>query len=466
MAACAGQPGDGRTACAYDIKCKEAGYEDCEMQRAGCRLMARRDRRTRVARGVRRALMTRRAFLMGAGAAALGAGGLWLYRQGRPASGDGPAGPDAPAPAAGEYRAVWVSYIEWQGMDFSSEAAFRAGAEAMMDNCAALGLNTVIAQVRPFGDALYRSALYPWSHLCTGTQGADPGFDPLDILLTAAHSRGLSLEGWINPYRLRASASMPGTLAANNLANTHPEWVAAVGDGLYLNPAIPEAAAYVVDGVAELVRDYPLDGIHFDDYFYPTTDPSIDAAQFAASGASDLAGWRRQNVTALVKAAHDAVKAQDPTLRFGVSPQGNPDNDLNQQYSDVYGWLAAEGEEAVVDYLCPQLYWGYGYTLSSGSQRFAYENILPEWLSIPRGSAALYIGLGAWRIGDGDGGADENSVSRWSTGRALADQVADLRAQGAGGYALYRYGSLFGNGAWPALAEAERAALTEANTAG
>ena len=107
-----------------------------------------------------------------------------------------------------------------------------------------------------------------------------------------------------------------------------------------------------------------------------------------------------ENVTALVKAAHDAVKAQDPTLRFGVSPQGNPDNDLNQQYSDVYGWLAASGEEAVVDYLCPPaLLGGMAIPCPAGSTRFAYENILSEWMGIPRGSAVLYIGLGAWRIG-------------------------------------------------------------------
>ena len=204
-----------------------------------------------------------------------------------------------------------------------------------------------------------------------------------------------------------------------------------------------------------------MDGVHFDDYFYPTTDPAIDAAQFAASGAADLTGWRRQNVTALVKAAHDAVKAADPTLRFGVSPQGNPDNDMNQQYSDVYAWLAADGADAVVDYLCPQLYWGYGYTLSNGSQRFAYQNILAEWLAIPRGGAALYAGLGAYRIGDGDG--CEATAAGWASGRALADQAAGARTAGAGGYALYRYGSLFANTAWPDLAEAERAALAAAN---
>lgn len=106
--------------------------------------------------------------------------------------------PNAALPT-GEWRAVWVSYLEWAGMDFSSEAAFRAGAAELMDNCLSIGLNTVIAQVRPFGDALYRSTLFPWSHLCTGVQGQDPGFDPLDILITEAHSRGLSLEAWVNP---------------------------------------------------------------------------------------------------------------------------------------------------------------------------------------------------------------------------------------------------------------------------
>ena len=420
--------------------------------------MSRKRTKRTAPRRAARGRLTRRAFLLGAGAAA-GAGLVWASRSQSKAQ---PTAPQQPAP--GEYRAAWISYIELQGMDYTSAEAFRASAEAMMDHCAALGLNTVIVQVRPFGDALYPSALFPWSHLCTGVQGQDPGFDPLDTLIAEAHSRGLSLEGWINPYRLRGSASQPAQLCPASLASTHPEWVVTVADGVYLNPAIPEAAAYVVDGVAELVSRYAVDGVHFDDYFYPTTDPSIDAAQFAASGAQDLEAWRRQNVTALVKAAHDAVKAQDPTLRFGVSPQGNPDNDVHQQYSDVYSWLAADGEDAVVDYLCPQLYWGYGYTLSGGSERFAYPNILAEWLAMPRGSAALYIGLGAYRIGDGDGGGPD-STAQWSTGQALARQVAELRAQGAGGYALYRYGSLFANSAWPQLAQAECQALQAANSA-
>ena len=391
--------------------------------------MTQRRRPRRPARRARRRF-GRRAFLAGLGVSACAAGAFFLRRgtqaAATPPEAPGPA-PTAPDPAlpAGEWRAVWVSYLEWAELDFSSEEAFRAGAAQLLDNCLSLGLNTVIAQVRPFGDALYRSQLFPWSHLCTGVQGQDPGFDPLDVLLTEAHGRGL-----------KGSASMPAALAENNLMNTHPEWVWQNPDNgsAYLNPAIPEAADYVVQGVAELVQNYAIDGVHFDDYFYPTTDPALDAARFAASGAGDLGSWRRANVTALVKAAHDAVKAADPTLRFGISPQGNPDNDLTEQYSDVTSWLTAEGEDAVVDYLCPQIYWGFGYTLKSGSTR----------------------------VGTGDGGANEDSTSQWSTGSALAKQVETLRAQGAGGWALYRYGSLFGSAA-PEQAAAEREALARAN---
>ena len=420
-------------------------------------------RRSRKKTGRKNRRMGRRTFLLGAGAAVCAAAGLALRRVTSPAAADSTPEPSAdpnPALPAGEWRAVWVSYLEWAAMDFSTEDAFRAGVVQLLDNCTGLGLNTVLAQVRPFGDALYRSTLFPWSHLCTGVQGQDPGFDPLDVLLTEAHARGLSLEAWVNPYRLRSSASMPPAIVENSLLNTHPEWVCTVNEGAYLNPAIPEAADYVVQGVAELVQNYAVDGIHFDDYFYPTTDPSIDAAQFAASGETDLTAWRRANVTRLVKAAHDAVKAADPTLRFGVSPQGNPDNDRNEQYTDLSVWLTASGADAVVDYLCPQIYWGYGYTLSSGSTRFAFENITAEWLALPRAeSTALYFGLGAYRVGVGDGGANADSVSQWCTGSALARQVTDLRSAGAGGWALYRYGSLFRSDE-SGLAAAERAALT------
>ena len=361
-------------------------------------------RRSRKKTGRKNRRMGRRTFLLGAGAAVCAAAGLALRRGTSPAAADSTPEPSAdpnPALPAGEWRAVWVSYLEWAAMDFFHGGCLPRRSCAAAGQLYRTGAEHGPGQVRPFGDALYRSTLFPWSHLCTGVQGQDPGFDPLDVLLQEAHTRGISVEAWVNPYRLRSSAAMPPNLADGNLANTHPEWVCTVDEGLYLNPAEPAAADYVVQGVAELVQNYAVDGIHFDDYFYPATDESIDAAQFAASGAGNLAAWRRENVTALVRAVHDTVKAADPTLRFGISPPGQPrDNDENQQYSDVTGWLRPGGGDAVVDYLCPQVYWGQGFALHNGSTRFAFENIVPAWLAYPRAAdVALYFGLGAYRVG-------------------------------------------------------------------
>lgn len=403
--------------------------------------------------------ITRRSFLLGAAGCAGAAVWHWLRPQ-RPAQTEplpSEAQPVSLSPA--EWRGVWVSYLEWAQFDFSSEMAFSTKAEQLMENCAGLGLNTLILQLRPFGDALYRSALYPWSHLCTGTQGQAPGFDPLELLLRAAHERGLSVEGWLNPYRLRSSGTLPPNLAPDNLIYTHPEWVCTVGEGIYLNPAEDAAAEYVRQGVEELVQNYALDGIHLDDYFYPTTDPALDAAQFAASGAADQDAWRRQKVTSLVQAIGRTVHTADPTLRFGISPQGNPDNDFAQQYSDAADWLA----QGTVDYLCPQVYWGFGYRQPSGEDRFAFENITAEWMAYPKAEGtALYFGLGAYRIGEGDGSADPDSLAQWNSGNALAQQVDWLRQQGAQGWALYRYGSLFASDQ-PELAAAEREALRQGN---
>ncbi|MCI2046307.1 MAG: family 10 glycosylhydrolase [Faecalibacterium sp.] len=368
-----------------------------------------------------------------------------------------------PSAAKTQYCAMWISYLDWQNADFTSADHFRAYAGQMFQNCVDLGLNTVITQVRPFGDAMYQSSLFPWCHVCTGTQGQAPGFDPLNIMIEEAHSRGLSLEAWINPYRLRLNAEIPPALAENGLANTHPEWCVSVNDGLYLNPAIPEAAAYVVSGITELLENYAVDGIHFDDYFYPTTDASVDAAQYAAGGnGASLDDWRRANVTALVQSAYNAVKAKDPTLRFGISPQGNPENNYNGQYSDVSAWMAPGA--ATVDYICPQIYWGYHYTLKSGSDRFAFENIVPEWLAMPRdASVRMYVGLGAYRIGTGDGGANEDSTTQWQSGYNLSDMAREQAADGADGYILYRYDSLYHNADFAALAQAECTALATYN---
>ena len=364
-----------------------------------------------------------------------------------------------------EYRAVWLTYLEYQQMDFSSEAAFRQAVAAAFDEVAALGANTVIAHLRPFSDAMYNSALFPWSHLITGTQGQDPGYDPLKVMIEEAHSRSLRLEGMINPYRIRGSASMPAELSENNPAEAfaadpeRADWVLTQGDGLYYNPAIPEVRQLIVDGVREICENYEIDGIQFDDYFYPEgADDSFDQAAYdrLADGA-DRAAWRRENVNALVRAVHAAVKEVDPALTFGISPQGNMDNNYNIQYSDVALWMEEEG---YLDYVMPQIYWGFDYRTAGGQDRFAFENCLADWLALPRAEGVkLYVGLGAYRIGAGDGGS--NDQAEWASGENLARQIAALRTAGADGYGLYSYRWLFWND--QPVAQPEVAAIAQVN---
>lgn len=378
-----------------------------------------------------------------------------------------------PAPAAKpsgeEYRAVWISYLEWQSADFSSEDAFRAQMGSWFDQYAAMGLNTVLAQVRPFGDALYPSAIFPWSSVCTGTQGRDPGFDPLAVLVEEAHARGLRLEAWLNPYRLALNDTVPGAFSADNLATVHPEWVKQAAGGQYLDPSRQDVRDCIAAGVQEILDGYAVDGIHLDDYFYPTTDEAFDAAEYAAADTDlSLEDWRRENVNALVRQLYQLVHTGGRTagaVPLGISPQGNNDNNYAQQYSDAALWLSTPG---YIDYAMPQVYWGYGYTTGSGSTRFAFENITAEWLALPRAEGvALYFGLGAYRIGDGDGGNYDHAQDQWQTGRNLADMVTTLRGAGADGFGLYRSDFLLRNSAWPQLAQAECAALTEVlHTAG
>ena len=250
-------------------------------------------------------------------------------------------------PAGEEYRAVWISYLEWQSADFSSEDAFRAQMGSWFDQYAAMGLNTVLAQVRPFGDALYSSAIFPWSSVCTGTQGLDPGFDPLAVLVEEAHARGLRLEAWLNPYRLALNDTVPGVFSAGNLAAVHPEWVKQAAGGQYLDPSRQDVRDCIAAGVQEILDGYAVDGIHLDDYFYPTTDEAFDAAEYAAAGTNlSLEDWRRENVNALVRQLYQLVHAGGRTagaVPLGISPQGNNDNNYAQQYSDAALWLSTPG---------------------------------------------------------------------------------------------------------------------------
>jgi len=366
--------------------------------------------------------------------------------------------PPISAASSDQLRAMWISYLEFQSVDFGSRNAFVNQMTKMFADCADMGLNTVIVQVRPFGDALYNSSVYPTSHLVSGTQGDSLAFDPLEEMVNIAHSKGLRIEAWVNPYRVKLHGKLPAALAASNPAND-ASLVFNVDGGVYYNPCLAQVQDMVVDGIAEIVENYDVDGIHLDDYFYPSTDMSLDADYYAASGSSlSQADWRRENVNTLVRKIYAKVKNIDGSVTFGISPQGNNDNNYNVQYSDVCLWMANEG---YVDYVMPQLYWGFGYLTASGRDTYQFVNLSDSWAAYPRHSSVkLHIGLGAYRIGAGDGGA--NDQSEWASGYNLMRQINALNANsGISGFALYRYDNLFKNGEYASLAQSEVAHIKE-----
>ncbi len=348
-------------------------------------------------------------------------------------------------------KGAWISYIEFQSVDFSTEESFTADIKEMFSNCKNIGLNTVIVHARSFGDAFYKSDIFPYSHIITGIQGKDPGYDPLEIMVKEAHDIGLRIEAWINPYRVKLY-NHPKELSQDNPARSIA-LTTILDSGIYYNPALPGVRDLVTDGVVEIVNNYDIDGIHFDDYFYPSTDENIDIAYYKMySGNLSFADWRRENVNMLIRQVYKAIKEINPDITFGISPQGNDDNNYNMQYSDVALWL---GEEGYCDYIMPQLYWGFDYRTKSGSDRYAFKNLSYDWSRYKKHpDVKLYIGLGAYRIGEGDGSYMDNG--EWQRGDNLAKMLEVINANpDLDGWALYSYNSLFNNPDYSALRQQE-----------
>lgn len=337
-----------------------------------------------------------------------------------------------------EMRAVWVPYMSLnmsQEKD-KSEQAFLAKFNMIINTAKSCGMNTLIVQVRPFGDALYQSSYFPWSHVVGGTQGNNPGYDPLKDMVTASHQAGLKIQAWVNPLRIQVSGT-PSILATdnpyykfrNNAAKT--DYVVGFNNGLYYNPAYDEVRQLVADGVKEIVQKYDVDGIQFDDYFYPTQDASFDKAAYDAycSDAKKtgtplaLEDWRRANINAMVAQVYREIKTVKKDIPFGIAPQGNAQNDMNMG-ADIYSWCSAQG---YVDYICPQLYYNFqNPTLPFNTAADTWKNI------VKNKNIKLYFGLAVYKAGsNADSGTWKNSSS------ILASQIQYGRKTACDGFMFY-----------------------------
>lgn len=297
-----------------------------------------------------------------------------------------------------ELRGVWVasvSNLDWPTSRGLSPDAGRASLTTLVDSMADAGLNALFFQVRPESDALYNSTWEPWSRFLTGTQGQDPGWDPLEELLRLAHARGLEVHAWMNPYRGLVSAS--ASTATTHVTRTLSSAAVTYNGAVVMNPGVPEVRQHVERVVADLLNRYDVDGLHFDDYFYPYPDanqtPFPDSAQYAAytadGGTLTLGDWRRDNVNTLVRDVMQYVASDHPTVRFGISPfgiwkNGQPVPGLDA-YSTIYCDAPTWMTNGWVDYLAPQLYWR-----ESSAQK--YSTLATWWSARLTGGRHLFPG--------------------------------------------------------------------------
>ena len=313
-----------------------------------------------------------------------------------------------------DMKAMWLSQYDLssvycEGAVQRSEPSFTSRIKTVLSNVKSLGFNTVIVQVRPFADSMYPSEFYPMSSMVVGSYGKDAAYDPFAIVVEQAHDLGLSVQAWINPMR----AMLDSEIAAVDDRFLIKQWyedstlrgkyIVECGGRWYLNVAYEPVRQLIIDGAREIVEKYNVDGLHMDDYFYPTTEASFDAAAYVAylggGGELNRESWRRQQLNLLVSGLWRMVKAYDTGLIFGISPAGNYNTVYNSQYADIYTWCAQEG---YIDYICPQVYFGFEH----GSCDFikvsnAYRNM------IKTDKVKLIIGMTLGKALSGSNGAED-----------------------------------------------------------
>jgi uncharacterized lipoprotein YddW (UPF0748 family) len=350
-----------------------------------------------------------------------------------------------------EFKAVWISYLEFMnyGKNGFTEKSFQTAVDTMFDNVAKMNMNAVVVQIRPFGDAMYASQYFPWSRYISGTQGRDPGFDPLSYMVDAAHKRGLQFHAWLNPYRVTTASTDYSKLSKDNPARvwyedkdkSNDRNVLSYGGNLYYNPSVKEVQTLITNGVKEIVENYDVDGIHFDDYFYPSLGSnyannfdSVEYKTYAAEckaskkSALSIADWRRNNVNTLVKNIYATIKGINSSVQFGISPGGFYDSLTSNlgYYVDYKTWLSSSD---YIDYICPQIYWTFS------NKSYPYDKTLDKWLSFRTSpTVKVYVGIATYRAGSTLESDWKNNVNE------LKEQVEYGRDTGmVDGFIFFRY---------------------------
>lgn len=337
------------------------------------------------------------------------------------------AGREAKAPR--QLRGMWLTTIsnrDWPSKPGLDEATVKAEYRGWLDLAQKMNHNAIFVHVRPSGDSFWPSKYAPWSQWLTGrADGTSPGWDPMAFMVAETHARNLEFHAWFNPYKAGQVGTIDG-LPPNHPLHRHPEWAitypaAAPAARIYYNPGLPEARRFVEDSILEVAEKYDVDGIHFDDFFYPYPsggEPFPDDAAFATHGGGlSKDDWRRQNVNQFVQEMHTRVKQLKPWVKFGISPFGIWRNDRTdplgsatrglQSYDTIYADTRLWVRKGWLDYIAPQLYWHIGFDVAD------YAVLLPWWSKlVSESNVQLYIGKADYRIGQSGAWADPATLDR------------------------------------------------------
>lgn len=340
-----------------------------------------------------------------------------------------------------EKSAVFVSYIENEKyLKGKTEQQQKDNLISMLDNLQNNGFNMLIFHVRSFSDALYNSRIFPWSASVSGTEGQSPKFDILEYVINEAHKRNIEVHAWVNPYRIRNTTDISSISKENpaykwlNTSN-----VKVIKDkGIFYNPASEDVRKLIVSGIEEIVQNYDVDGIHFDDYFYP--DKEIDMINYLEyqkqGGSMTLDEFRLDQVNKMVKEVYEVIKKEDKNILFGISPEGNIDNNYEMNYADTKRWASSDG---YVDYLMPQIYFGFE------NERKPYIEVVKMWNDlITNENIKLLPALAFYKVGLEDINA-KSGANEWIENDDIIKKevVVSRNLSHYQGFSLFRYDYLF-----------------------
>lgn len=342
-----------------------------------------------------------------------------------------------------EIRGVWISCYDHISAKDKTEDEYRTEIKEMFQNISDCGLNTVFIHMRAFSDAFYESEIFPYSSFIAGSQGASLPFDPFEIMLECADESEISVHGWINPFRISTKTDISAINDKNpakKILESGNGEICILDNGIYYNPACESNHKLILDGIREIIGKYDIDGIHIDDYFYPSDDEVIDKIQYdeylLQGGKLSLSEWRKTKVNAFVSSLYSAVKSEDENLIVSISPAAEIDKNENELYADCRLWLSAEG---YADIIIPQIYFGFNHN------KLPFDDTLAKWGNLERNpSVTLLCGIAAYKCDETYKYSDENEKNDWQSKKNnLAMQINQIKEdKNYGGFVVFSYGNL------------------------